>query len=140
MLQWPIFNVVKESTMEQAALSPLAAWGSFSVIIGSSAAVLIGLQFVVITLGAGMKTQAGESGMNAFASPTVVHFSTVLFISAAVSAPWPALSGARLALSIGGVAGLVYALIVARRMVAQRTQRPTVYIPVLEDWLFHVVL
>ncbi len=40
-----------------------------------------------------------------------------------------------LVLGAAGVAGLVYALIVVRR-----TQRQTLYIPVLEDWLFHAVL
>jgi hypothetical protein len=40
-----------------------------------------------------------------------------------------------LVLGASGVAGLVYTLIVIRR-----TQRQTLYIPVLEDWLFHAVL
>src|SRR5262249_3644278 len=34
-----------------------------------------------------------------------------------------------------GVAGLAYALIVV-----QRTRRQTVYVPVLEDWIWHTVL
>ena len=121
--------------MEQAALSPLAAWESFYVVIGSSAAVLVGLQFVVISLSAGMNLRGGESVTNAFTSPTVVHFSIVLFIAAIASAPWSALSGASLALGASGVAGLVYTLIVIRR-----TQRQTLYVPVLEDWMFHAVL
>jgi hypothetical protein len=37
--------------VEPTALSPLAAWESFYVIAGSSAAALTGLQFVVIVLG-----------------------------------------------------------------------------------------
>jgi hypothetical protein len=41
--------------MEQTALSPLVAWESFYVIIGSSAGALTGLQFVVIVLGAEVK-------------------------------------------------------------------------------------
>ena len=38
--------------MEPAAVSPFAAWENFYVIVGSSAAALTGLQFVVVTLGA----------------------------------------------------------------------------------------
>jgi hypothetical protein len=38
--------------MEQAAVSLLAAWRGFYSTIGSSAAALTGLQFVVIVLGA----------------------------------------------------------------------------------------
>ena len=82
-----------------------------------------------------MASRGSDTATNAFSSPTIVHFSTVLFISAILSAPWSTLSGAGLALGANGVAGLVYALIVVRR-----TQRQTVYVPVLEDWLFHAVL
>ena len=38
------------SIMQEAVLSPLASWQSFYVIIGSAAATLTGLMFVVITL------------------------------------------------------------------------------------------
>jgi hypothetical protein len=120
--------------MEQTALSPLAVWESFYVITGSSAAALTGLQFVVMTLSAGMNMRGGETVTNAFSTPTIVHFCTVLFISAIVSAPWPALSSLGFALGAAGVAGIMYALIVVRR-----TQRQTLYVPVLEDWLFHAV-
>jgi len=121
--------------MEQGILSPLVAWESFYVIIGSAAAALTGLQFVVMTLSAGMNARGSDTVTNAFSSPTIVHFCVVLFISAIVSAPWPALSSVRLVLGAGGVAGLAYALIVVWRM-----QRQTLYVPVFEDWLFHVVL
>ena len=121
--------------MEQTVLSPLAAWESFYVIIGSSGAALTGLQFVVMTLSAGMNSRGGEAVTSAFSTPTIVHFCAVLFISAMVSAPWPALSSVGFVLGAGGVAGLLYTLIVVRR-----TQRQTLYVPVFEDWLFHVVL
>jgi hypothetical protein len=121
--------------MEPAGLSPLVAWESFYVIVGSSAAALTGLQFVVMTLSAGMNTRGGETVTNAFSTPTIVHFCAALFISAVVSAPWPALPSAGLVLGAEGVAGLVYALVVI-----QRTQQQTLYVPVLEDWLFHAVL
>jgi len=124
-----------EERMEQGVVSPLVAWESFYVIVGSAAAALTGLQFVVMTLSAGMNTRGGETVTNAFSTPTIVHFCAVLFISAIVSAPWPALSSVRLVLGAGGVAGLAYALIVVWRM-----QRQTLYVPVFEDWLFHVVL
>jgi len=120
--------------MEQTILSTLIVWESFYVIIGSSAAALTGLQFVVMTLSAGMNTRGGETVMNAFSTPTIVHFCAVLFISAMVSAPWPALSSVGLVLGACGVAGFVYTLIVVRR-----TQRQTLYVPVFEDWLFHAV-
>ena len=121
--------------MEQAALSPFAAWESFYVIIGSSAAVLIGLQFVVVTLSAEIDAPNTGSAVGAFSTPTIVHFCAALFIAAILSAPWPALSSATLPLGVCSVAGLAYALIVLRR-----TRRQTAYVPVLEDWIWHMIL
>src|SRR5205823_8429588 len=40
------------SIVEPTAVSPFAAWENFYVIVGSSAAALTGLQFVVVVLGA----------------------------------------------------------------------------------------
>jgi hypothetical protein len=121
--------------MEQAVLSPFAAWESFYVIIGSAAAVLIGLQFVVITLGAQINAPGSGSAVGAFGTPTIVHFCAVLLIAAILSTPWSALWGAAIALGVGGVAGLAYAL-----MVVRRARRQTAYAPVLEDWIWHNVL
>ena len=118
--------------MEQTALSPFAAWENFYVIIGSSAAALTGLQFVVIVLGAEANVLGSASTTSAFSTPTVVHFCAVLFISALLSAPWHGLSSAGLALGACGVAGVVYAL-----MVYRQARRQTAYVPVFEDWLWH---
>jgi len=121
--------------MEQAAASPFVAWESFYVIVGSAAAVLIGLQFVVITLSAEINVAGAGSALGAFSTPTIVHFCAALFIAAILSAPWPAVSSAGIALAIGGVVGLAYGLVVLRR-----TLRQTAYVPVLEDWIWHTVL
>src|SRR5262245_25439095 len=123
------------SLVEQAALSPLIVWESFYVIVGSSSAVLIGLQFVVITLSAEMNAAGSGSAVRAFGTPTIVHFCAVLLIAAILSAPWPALSGVGLVLGVCGVAGLVYTTIVVRH-----ARRQTGYAPVLEDWIWHGAL
>ncbi|HEY1786941.1 MAG TPA: hypothetical protein VGJ73_02235 [Verrucomicrobiae bacterium] len=66
----------------------LSEWANFYVIVGSSAGALIGLQFVVITLIADAPVgQAEAQASGAFATPAVVHFGIVLFLSAIVSAP-----------------------------------------------------
>lgn len=112
---------------------PFTAWESFYVIVGSSSAALTGLMFVVIALVAESSTSARQ--IDAFGTPTVVHFGTALLVSAIMSAPWPGVLGARLALGVCGVAGVIYALIVLRR-----ARRQTDYQPVFEDWLFHNAL
>jgi hypothetical protein len=116
-------------------MSDLTEWNSFYVIVGSSAGALIGLQFVVLTLIAERPHPRMEEAGAAFATPSVVHFSVVLLLSALMSAPWHALGILGLFWGLGGLGGVVYALIVARRLKTQK-----LYKPVFEDWLFHVVL
>lgn len=115
------------------AMATLAAWQNFYVIVGSSAGALVGLQFVVLSLISEIPSDAAASG--AFATPTVVHFATVLILSAILSAPWDAVGVAAVLWGAVGIAGVVYAAVVTRRMRAQGA-----YKPVFEDWLFHVLL
>jgi hypothetical protein len=119
--------------VQEAALSPFAAWENFYVIVGSSAAALIGLQFVVIALVAESRTQSTSREIAAFGTPTILHFCAVLLLAAILSAPWHGLAKADFALGVCGAAGLGYVLVVIRRT------RQTQYTPVLEDWLWHVV-
>ena len=105
--------------MEPTALSPFAAWESFYVIIGSSAAALTGLQFVVVVLGAEARSIRGPE-LSAFGTPTIVHFCVVLLISAILSVPWHAISSAGLVLGACGMAGIVYMLVVVRRARGQK--------------------
>ena len=117
-------------------MSTVAGWEDFYVIVGSSAGALIGLQFVVMTLIATRTIGPGRSeGADAFATPTIVHFGTALLVSAIACAPWPKLLGAAVSYRSIGLLGMLYELVVIRRM---RTQN--VYKPVFEDWVFHALL
>ena len=128
--------------MEEAGRSPLIAWESFYVIVGSSGAALTGLQFVVIALIAEARTQSAararesnDQSIAAFGTPTIVHFCSVLLVSAILSAPWHGLTSVGLTLGVCGLIGVVYGVIVVRR-----ARRQTGYRPVWEDWLWHAVL
>ncbi|HVN88763.1 MAG TPA: hypothetical protein VMT61_03030 [Candidatus Binataceae bacterium] len=113
----------------------LADWNSFYEIVGSAAGALIGLQFVVLTLVA-ERAHAGTGAANAaFGTPTIVHFGTVLFLSALIRAPWHRIVLIASIWGIVGLAGIFYAIVVARRM-----QRQTAYQAQFEDWLFHLLL
>src|SRR5947209_9950584 len=110
-------------------------WDSFYVIVGSSAGALIGLQFVVMTLVAERPPpRAAEAGA-AFGTPTVIHFSAALLLSALLRAPWPTTLSTAVPCILIGLGGVVYMLMVSWRM---RTQ--TLYAPDFEDWLCHAVL
>jgi hypothetical protein len=114
----------------------LGGWGNFYVIVGSCAGALIGLQFVVIMLIAARPiSRADAQAGGAFATPTVAHFGVVLFLSAIASAPWNGTTIVTALWGLLGLSGVVYTVVVARRM---RTQ--SAYQPVFEDLLFHVLL
>lgn len=119
----------------EVVMPPLHEWETFYVIIGSSAAALTGLQFVVIALGADTTSMGGEAEVQTFATPTVVHFSTVLLISAMISTPGQTADSLSWCMLTIGVIGFAYACWIA--LSARRTQH---YKPVFEDWLFHAIL
>jgi hypothetical protein len=119
----------------EAAVSALSGWESFYVITGSAAGALTGLTFVVITVIAQLRAGRSAHGVAAFSTPTVVHFCVALFVSAMLTAPWPALLHAALLLGLAGLAGMAYAGVVARRL-----SRLTIYRPDSEDWLCYAIL
>src|SRR5437660_9378355 len=121
--------------MTPPAHALLDGWESFYVIIGSSAAALTGLQFVVIALVAEAHLANSSREIDAFGTPTIVHFCAILLLSAILSAPWRSVSSVAIAIGICGIAGVVYGAIVVRR-----AMRTTDYTPVLEDWIWHAVL
>ena len=121
--------------MTDPALAPLVRWSNFYVIVGAAAGSLTGLQFVVIALVADVGQRSSNAEIDAFATPTIVHFVVALWLSALLSAPWNELSSAAAMVAITGLAGLVYAIIVIRR-----AHRQTGYKPVFEDWLWHAML
>jgi hypothetical protein len=109
----------------------LAGWESFYVIVGSSAAALTGLQFVVIVLAADRAIGTSET-TTSFATPTIVHFGTVLLMSAILSAPWHGVGWPLALLALAGVGGCVYTARVIR--VSRRQQHYTLE---LEDVICH---
>jgi hypothetical protein len=113
----------------------LLVWENFYIIVGSSAGALTGLQFVVMALVAESDAGASTGEVDAFGTPTIVHFCAVLLVSAILSAPWPELWQAATAVGCCGLLGIAYTLIVIRR--AKRTK---LYKPEMEDWIWHAVL
>jgi hypothetical protein len=117
------------------AATLLTRWVNFFVIAGSAAAALTGLQFVVVALGAQMRLRGLDGGIEAFSTPTVVYFSTVLLLSAVMCAPWDGLFGPAVLIAVCGVAGVGYAC-----LVGWRAKRFPDYSLVFEDWLWHIAM
>jgi hypothetical protein len=123
--------------MSEAVLAPLAAWQNFYVIIGTAAATLTGLLFVVITLisGALGRVSSPWSGIRVFSTPNVLHFGAALLIAALLSAPWPALWPAGLLVGLAGLGGVIYVFIVLWEV-----RHRLSYHLVLSDWLWYTLL
>ncbi len=119
-------------------MTALSAWQSFYEVIGSAAGTLIGLQFVVIGLIVNVRApdaQVDAGAGTAFSTPTVIHFGTVLALAGIMCAPWEWIGPPAVLFGIAGGAGVIYAVVVVRRM-----RRQNAYRPEFEDWLFHAWL
>jgi hypothetical protein len=110
-------------------------WESFYVIIGAAAGALIGVQFVVMTLIAENPPPRVHEAGPAFATPTIVHFSAVLLLSGLVRIPWEGITAVAALWGLAGLSGVVYSLVVARRMRKQTSYRPD-----LDDWVYFCLL
>src|SRR5258708_37645016 len=113
------------SIMQEAVLSPLATWQNFYVIVGTAAATLTGLMFVVITLSARTREPGPSGALGAFGTPTIVHFGAALLVAAILNAPWQVLWNPGLLLGLCGSRWATYHFIMLRR-VGRATEQQTV--------------
>jgi hypothetical protein len=120
--------------MQELAGPAHSSWEGFYVIVGTSAAALTGLQFVVIVLAAELDSLTNDA-VRAFGTPTIVHFCAVLLMSATIAAPWHSLGPVAVVLGAFSLGSLLYLA-----WVFVRARHQTDYRPVAEDWLWHVVL
>lgn len=86
----------------------LEAWHDFYLVVGTGAAALTGLLFVIVSLGPHVVANHTRTGVRAFISPIATHFTTVLVVSSMMLVPhFPEpLLGTLLA--VGGIGGLIY--------------------------------
>jgi len=68
-------------------IAELERWHDFYVLVGTAGATLLALLFVAVSLGAGFLNESRAAATRAFYSPVVVHFTSVLFLSAIALVP-----------------------------------------------------
>jgi hypothetical protein len=122
--------------MQGSELLFLSQWQNFYMIMGTAAATLTGLMFVVTTLIAGIDGHLStlNAAVSAFNTPTVVQFGAVLLLAGILSAPWQTLSSLSMLLGLVSLGMVFYLIIVLRRM-----WRVPQYQSTLEDWLWYLV-
>ena len=91
--------------MQGSELPLLGQWQYFYMLMGTAAATLTGLMFVVTTLVAGIDAHLStlNPAVSALNSPTVMQFSVVLLLAGILSAPWQSFSNPSLLLSLMGL-------------------------------------
>ncbi len=119
----------------------LSDWQSFYVVVGSSAAALTGLTFIVITIAADDGELAGSasarlSGLRVFITPTAVHFGTALWLSALMCIPGQTAVSLEVLLAGTGLAGLAYCAVLLGRMFGSSLG----YRPFASDWIWSILL
>jgi hypothetical protein len=116
-------------------LSLLSNWQNFYMLIGTAAATLTGLMFVVTTLIAGIDAHLAtlNAAVSAFNTPTVVQFGAVLLLAGILSAPWQTFSSLSFLLGLVGLGLVLYSIVVLRRM-----RRVPHYQSTLQDWLWYM--
>jgi len=94
-------------------------WDNFYIMAGSASATLIGLLFVIVTMGTGSRLSGSSAldGISTFLTPTFAHFGGVLFQSLAVLPPWPSVWPVGIILGLTGLVGLAYS---GKVMIRQR--------------------
>ena len=113
----------------------LSNWQNFYMLIGTAAATLTGLMFVVTTLIAGIDAHLSilNAAVSAYNTPTVVHFGTVLLLAGVLSAPLQTFSSLSILLGLLGLGMVLYSIIILRRM-----RRVPQYQSTLEDWSWYM--
>jgi hypothetical protein len=89
-------------------MNELERWANFYLLMSAASATLIGLLFVVITLGADRIVKDGTAKIRVYLTPTAVYFASVLFLAALLAFPNHTRFTASLCICLLGVAGLGY--------------------------------
>ena len=118
--------------------SLLSGWENFYVIVGSTAGGLTGLTFVVIALMSDLTRGVRPAGVGTYVTPTIVHFGGVLALAAFLSMPHPSVAALSGCFALAGIAGVIYGGFLGAALHRQR--HSTLYKPVLEDWIWNVIV
>ncbi|HET6275716.1 MAG TPA: hypothetical protein VFE16_07280 [Candidatus Cybelea sp.] len=122
--------------MNESPVAAIAAWSGFYTMVGSAAAALTGLMFVVIGLVMGWtRHRRSQDGLSVFSTPTVVHFGATLLVATILLAPWRSVAPPAVLVVLTGALGVGYML----RLI-YRTRNLASYRADLDDWAWYNIL
>lgn len=112
----------------------LQAWHEFYLLVGSAAAALTGLMFVVVSISPETIASRPGAGIRAFVTPTIVFYATVLVVSALMMAPHAAPRLVSSLLALGGAAGIGYMVWIDGHRQWRKSKLG------LDDWFWYIGL
>lgn len=112
----------------------LHAWHEFYLLVGSAAAALTGLMFVVVSISPETVASRPGAGIRAFVTPTIVFYATVLVVSALMMAPHAAPRLISVLLALGAAAGIAYMLWIDVHRQWRKSKLG------LDDWFWYLAL
>jgi len=92
----------------------LDGWSDFFTTTGTAGGTLLGLLFVVVTLGTGLSTARRLDIAHASLTPAMYSFAGVLLQSMVVSVPWKSNWPGGVIFVVMGIGGLIYRINVVR--------------------------
>ncbi len=86
----------------------LQDWHDFYLMVGPSAAALVGWLFVIATLTSGFDRERAIRGSRVYSTPTVFHLGAIILLSAAALAPHLPVAALAATTIVAAVAGFFY--------------------------------
>jgi hypothetical protein len=115
----------------------LNGWSGFFTLTGSAGAGLVGLLFVVVTLGADLSTSRKLDVARALLTPALYSFAEVLLQGMIVLVPWPSDWPSGVLFVVLGIGGFIYRADAVRVRISQ-VRLKAIDGPI--DWFFHNAL
>jgi hypothetical protein len=112
------------------------SWQNFYFMAGGSAAGLIGLMFVALSLAVNLTSREIGQEAKAFITPSIIYFVTALFISCVMLIPLPSPVILTLVFTGTGLIGLAQTLPAVRRLIHAALRDHNFF---LVDWLTQVI-
>ena len=112
----------------------LTSWSNFFTLTGAAGATLLGLLFIVVTLGTDLSTSRKLDVARASMTPALYSFTGVLLQSMVVLVPWQSCLPSGVIFVVGGgIVGIIYRINAIR--LRSRLHLRAIQGPV--DWIFH---
>ena len=94
----------------------LADWHEFYGLLGTAAAALLSLLFVVASIGASAMTADTAGGTRTFMSPVAFHYANVLFLGLVALIPVQTWESFGLTIGVAAAGSIIYSLVILLRV------------------------